>query len=90
MTRVGRRLTAARRVRDFAGGIAVAAASECETETVQAWPHRISWARLLKRVSCPDAASTTRQQAQDNCARNRRTRPHIRIECVYEGQPLSP
>jgi hypothetical protein len=28
----------------------VAAASECETETVQARPHRISWARLLKRV----------------------------------------
>jgi hypothetical protein len=28
----------------------VAAASECEAETLQARPHRISWARLLKRV----------------------------------------
>ena len=29
------------------------AASECEAETVQGRPHRISWARLLKRVfSC--------------------------------------
>jgi hypothetical protein len=28
----------------------VAAASDCETETVQARPHRISWARLLERV----------------------------------------
>ncbi len=27
-----------------------AAAAECEVETVQARPHRISWARLLKRV----------------------------------------
>ncbi|MFN8737048.1 MAG: transposase [Betaproteobacteria bacterium] len=27
-----------------------AAAAGCEAETVQAWPHRISWARLLKRV----------------------------------------
>jgi ribosomal protein S27AE len=27
-----------------------AAAAECEVETVQAGPHRISWARLLKRV----------------------------------------
>lgn len=27
-----------------------AAASECETETVQGRAHRISWARLLKRV----------------------------------------
>jgi hypothetical protein len=26
------------------------AAAECEVETVQARPHRISWARLLKRV----------------------------------------
>ena len=31
----------------------VAAAAECEDETVQARPHRISWARSLKRVfSC--------------------------------------
>jgi hypothetical protein len=30
-----------------------AAAAECEAETVQARPHRISWARSLKRVfSC--------------------------------------
>ena len=29
----------------------VAAVSECETQTVQARPHRISWARLLKRFS---------------------------------------
>jgi len=28
----------------------VAVASECQTETVQARTHRISWARLLKRV----------------------------------------
>jgi hypothetical protein len=28
----------------------VAAAGECEIETGQARPHRISWARLLKRV----------------------------------------
>ncbi len=28
-----------------------AAAAECEVETVQARPHRISWARLLERVS---------------------------------------
>ena len=28
----------------------VAAAAECEVQTVQARPHRISWARLLKRV----------------------------------------
>ena len=28
----------------------VAVAEECEGETVQARPHRISWARLLKRV----------------------------------------
>jgi ribosomal protein S27AE len=28
----------------------VAVADECEVETVQARPHRISWARLLKRV----------------------------------------
>jgi hypothetical protein len=27
-----------------------AVAAECEVETVQAWPHRMSWARLLKRV----------------------------------------
>jgi hypothetical protein len=27
-----------------------AVAAECEVETVQARPHRISWARLLKRV----------------------------------------
>jgi hypothetical protein len=27
-----------------------AAAAGCEAETVQARPHRISWARLLKRV----------------------------------------
>jgi len=27
-----------------------AAAAECEVETVQARPHRIGWARLLKRV----------------------------------------
>jgi hypothetical protein len=27
-----------------------AAAAECQVETVQARPHRISWARLLKRV----------------------------------------
>jgi hypothetical protein len=27
-----------------------AVAAECEVETVQAGPHRISWARLLKRV----------------------------------------
>jgi hypothetical protein len=31
-----------------------AAAAGCEAETVQAWPHRISWARLLKRVFCSD------------------------------------
>src|SRR5512137_1766713 len=30
--------------------IGAAAAAECEVETVQARPHRISWARLLKRV----------------------------------------
>ena len=31
----------------------VAAAAECEVETAQARPHRVSWARLLKRVfSC--------------------------------------
>ena len=29
---------------------AVAATVECEVETVQTRPHRISWARLLKRV----------------------------------------
>jgi hypothetical protein len=28
----------------------VAVADECQVETVQARPHRISWARLLKRV----------------------------------------
>ena len=28
----------------------VAVASECEAETVQGRPHRMSWARLLKRV----------------------------------------
>jgi len=27
-----------------------AASAECEVQTVQAGPHRISWARLLKRV----------------------------------------
>ena len=38
----------------------VAAADECETETVHSRPHRISWARLLKRVfdidmhTCPN------------------------------------
>jgi hypothetical protein len=31
-----------------------AAAAGCEAETVQARPHRISWARLLKRVFCSD------------------------------------
>jgi hypothetical protein len=31
-----------------------AAAAGCEAETVQARPHRISWARLLKRVICSD------------------------------------
>jgi hypothetical protein len=31
-----------------------AAAAKCEVETVQARPHRISWARLLKRVFCSD------------------------------------
>jgi hypothetical protein len=30
--------------------IEVAVASECEAETLQARPHRISWARLLRRV----------------------------------------
>ena len=31
-------------------GTEAAAAAECEVETVQARPNRISWARLLKRV----------------------------------------
>ncbi len=31
-----------------------AVAAACEAETVQARPHRISWARLLKRVFCSD------------------------------------
>ena len=31
-----------------------AAAAGCEAETVQSRPHRISWARLLKRVLCSD------------------------------------
>ena len=41
----------------------VAVADECEVETVQARPHRISWARLLKRVfnidmqHCPNCAA---------------------------------
>ena len=43
-----------------------------------------------KLVSGPDAASYTRQQAVDNCAWNRRTKPHLRIECVYEGHALHP
>ncbi|MGH8703285.1 MAG: hypothetical protein ACREVR_19205 [Burkholderiales bacterium] len=40
-----------------------AAAAECEVETVQARPHRISWARLLKRVfdidmhTCPNCGA---------------------------------
>jgi hypothetical protein len=47
----------------------VAAASECETEPVQARPHRISWARLLTRVfdidmqHCPELR---RRGAQDH------------------------
>jgi hypothetical protein len=32
----------------------VAVAGECDVQTVQARPHRISWARLLKRVFCSD------------------------------------
>ncbi len=28
--------------------------ADCEAETVHARPHRISWARLLKRVFCSD------------------------------------
>jgi hypothetical protein len=31
-----------------------AAAAECEVESLQARPNRISWARLLKRVFCSD------------------------------------
>jgi hypothetical protein len=38
-----------------------AVASECETETVQGRPHRISWARLLKRVFSPDVSSVVRR-----------------------------
>ena len=40
-----------------------ATAGECEVETVQARPHRIGWARLLKRVfdidmqHCPNCGS---------------------------------
>lgn len=43
-----------------------------------------------KLVSGPDAEFYTRQQALDNCAWNRRTKPHIRIDCVHEGQALKP
>jgi len=43
-----------------------------------------------KRVSGPDAEFHTRQQALDNCAWNRRTKLHIRIDCVRNGQPLNP
>ena len=32
----------------------VAVADECDVQTVQSRPHRISWARLLKRVFCSD------------------------------------
>ena len=40
-----------------------ATAAECEVETAQARPHRISWARLLKRVfdidmhTCPNCGA---------------------------------
>ena len=40
-----------------------AAAAECEVESLQAWPNRISWARLLKRVfdidmqRCPNCSA---------------------------------
>ena len=32
----------------------VAVAGECDVQTVQSRPNRISWARLLKRVFCSD------------------------------------
>ena len=32
----------------------VAVAGECDVQTVQPRPNRISWARLLKRVFCSD------------------------------------
>lgn len=32
----------------------VAVVGECDVQTVQPRPHRISWARLLKRVFCSD------------------------------------
>jgi hypothetical protein len=32
----------------------VAVAGECDVQTVQSRPHRISWARLQKRVFCSD------------------------------------
>jgi len=44
-------------------GNEAAAAAECEVETLQAMPHRISWARLLKRVfdvdmhTCPNCGA---------------------------------
>ena len=43
-----------------------------------------------KLVSGPDAEFYSRQQALDNCAWNRRTKPHIRIDCVHDGQTLRP
>lgn len=42
-----------------------------------------------QRVSGPDAAHYTRQQAQDNCRFNMQTKPDIAIRCVYNGQTFS-
>ncbi len=45
-----------------------AVSAECEAETVQARPHRISWARLLKRVfdidmqHCPKGGARASEQ----------------------------
>lgn len=42
-----------------------------------------------QRVSGPDADYYTRQQAQDNCQFNMRTKPNMAIRCVYDGQTFS-
>jgi len=38
-----------------------------------------------RKVSGPDAPGYTRQQAEENCAWNARTKPGISVRCTYNG-----
>jgi hypothetical protein len=42
-----------------------------------------------KLASGPDAASYSPAQARENCAYNNRTKPNMKVECRYDGKPLS-